>query len=131
MTPTPRRGRLTRAQLEIMNVVWDLGQVTVADVLNALAKQRQVARTTVLTMMRRLEDKGWLRHETKGNYFVYYPTISRKKTAREMVLTLVDTAFAGSAEGLIMALLDARGLSRKESRRIRSLIDKANRETTA
>ena len=124
------RARLSRAQFEIMNVVWELGKAGATDVLDALAKRRPIARTTVLTTMRRLEEKGWLRHEIQGNRFLYVPTATRRKTTGQIVRNLVDTAFSGSADGLVLALLDSHDLSRDEIDRIRALIDRADKETT-
>jgi predicted transcriptional regulator len=116
---------LTEAQIEIMNVVWDRGEATVADVWKALASYRKVARSTVLTMVARLEEKGWLIRDASGHAFRYRAAAPREATLGSVVLRLVDTAFGGSAEGLVMALLHGRGISKEEAARIRSMIAKA------
>ena len=127
----PRREELpplSEGQIEIMNVVWDhapRGGATVADVWEALSGRRQVARNTVQTMLTRLEEKGWLTHEAQGAAFRYLPRHPREMALRRLVRRLVDTAFAGSAEGLVMALLQGRGVSPDEAERIRSMIDNA------
>lgn len=118
---------LSEAQLEIMNVVWDRGETTVGEVWNVLSTQRDIARNTVQTMIVRLEDKGWLRHRTEGHVFIYRATHPREDTQKTMVRRLLDTAFAGSTEGLLLALLNDRSLSKAEADRIRALIDKAAR----
>jgi BlaI family penicillinase repressor len=118
---------VSKAQLEIMNVVWDRGEATVAEVWDVLSQRRHVARNTVQTLMRRLEEKGWLRHRAVGNTFVYSAAVERAGTLQQIVSSLVDLAFAGSAEGLIMALLDGRGVTEQEARRIRSLVDSARK----
>ena len=115
---------LSEAQLEIMHVVWDQKEATVAQVRERLRQRRPIARNTVQTMMTRLEKRGWLRHRTAGNTFVYSAVTDRTTALRKMVSSLVDTAFKGSAENLVMALLDTRGVSQTEAERIRKMIDR-------
>jgi predicted transcriptional regulator len=119
------RSPLSEAQFEIMNLVWDRGEVTVAEVWKALTARRALARNTVQTMMVRLEEKGWLQSETQGHAFRYRAAVPREAAQGMLVRRLLDSAFGGSAEGLVMALLDGRGISRAEARRIRSLIERA------
>jgi predicted transcriptional regulator len=116
---------LSEAQLEIMHVVWDGGEVTVTDVWNVLARRRQVARNTVLTLMDRLEKKGWLNRRAEGPTHYYKAAVPRAATLGQVVHRLVNAAFAGSAEALVLALLEGRGVSEEEARRIRQLIDQA------
>jgi predicted transcriptional regulator len=118
---------LSDAQIEIMNVVWDRGEVTVADVWKVLAARRKVARNTVLTMITRLEEKGWLCRDDAGHAFRYRAARPRDATLRSLVRRLVDTAFGGSAEGMVMALLQGRGVSKEEAERIRAMIERAER----
>jgi BlaI family penicillinase repressor len=116
---------LSEAQLEIMDVVWAGREVTVTDVWNVLAGRRQLARNTVLTLMDRLEKKGWLKRRAEGQRHYYTAAAPRGDTLGGVVRRLVDSAFAGSPEALILALLDGRGVSEEEARRIRLLIDNA------
>jgi BlaI family transcriptional regulator, penicillinase repressor len=118
---------LSEAQIEIMNVVWDRGEVTVAEVWKALSSRRPVARNTVLTMMERLQERGWLRCESGEHAFRYRAAAPREAAQGMMVRRLLDSAFNGSAEGLVMALLDGRGLTDDEAKRIRDLIGRAER----
>ncbi len=117
--------QLSKAQMEIMNVVWERGEVTVADVWKALSVRRSVARSTVLTMITRLEEKGWLCCDQEGHAFRYKAAAPREATLGTVVRRLVDTAFGGSAERLFMALLDGRGISKEEAREIKKMIDRA------
>jgi predicted transcriptional regulator len=119
---------LSEAQLEIMNVVWERGEVAVSEIWEILADRRPLARNTVQTMVVRLEEKGWLTHRTIGKTFLYSAAVDREQTLGGMVRQLVETAFEGSAEGLVLALLQGRGLSRDEVKRIRAMIDKAEAE---
>jgi predicted transcriptional regulator len=116
---------LSEGQIEIMNVVWDHGEVTVAEVWKALCVRRKLARNTVLTMITRLEEKGWLCRDDAGHAFRYRAAVPRDRALRTVVRRLVDTAFGGSAEGLVMALLQGRGVSKDEAARIRAMIDHA------
>jgi predicted transcriptional regulator len=113
-----------------MNLIWDRGEVTVGEVFEILAARRNVARNTVQTTMVRLEEKGWLEHRTVANAFRYSATVPRQKTLRRMVSDLVDAAFEGSPEGLVMALLEERGLSKAEADRIRALIQESEQKGT-
>lgn len=114
---------LSEAQLEIMNVVWELGEVTVGEVWDVLSARRGVARNTVQTTMVRLEEKGWLRHRTRGQTFFYTATKARRETLGQMAEQLVKSAFAGSVEGLILTVLADRKLSKDEADRIRKMIE--------
>ena len=116
---------LSNAQLEIMNVVWDLGEVSVGDVWDVLSKQRSVTRNTIQTVMTRLSEKGWLKHRKQGRAFLFKASVARDSTLRVLVDRLLETAFRGSAEGLVLAMLEGRGLSDEEAVRIRKLIDNA------
>jgi BlaI family transcriptional regulator, penicillinase repressor len=120
---------LTGVQLEIMNLFWEQGELGVAQVWKLLAARRPIARNTVQTMLTRLADKGWLRARAEGNAFYYRSTRPRKFAVTGMLGDLLDTAFAGSATGLVAALLEDRRISREDARRIRELIDRAQQET--
>lgn len=113
---------LSAGQVEVMNVVWDQGEVTVGEVWQELSERRGLSRNTVQTTMTRLEEKGWLTHRTVGQTFIYKAALPRTSAMGRMVAELVDTAFEGSAEGLVMALLHGRGVSDTEARRIQRMI---------
>jgi BlaI family transcriptional regulator, penicillinase repressor len=115
--------KLTPAQLEIMNLFWEHGELGVAQVWRLLASRRTVARNTVQTTLTRLADKGWLQSRAQGNAFYFRAARPRKSTLRQMLAQLLDGAFGGSASGLVMALMEARRISPAEARRIRELID--------
>lgn len=116
---------LSDAQLEIMNLIWDAGEVTVAGVWQTLARRRGVARNTVQTMLVRLEEKGWLKHREEGGAFVYAAAVPRKRVQQRSVERMLDTVFRGSAEGLVLTLLQSRGLTKDEAGRIREMIRRA------
>jgi len=125
--PRHAKAELTSAQLEIMNLFWERGELGVAQVWRLLSERRRIARNTVQTMLTRLVEKGWLQARPQGTAFCFRASRQRKSTLRCMVGQLLDTAFAGSASGLVMALLEARRLSPDEAQRIRELIDGAQK----
>jgi predicted transcriptional regulator len=100
----------------------------VAEVWQALRRRRELARNTVQTTLSRLHERGWLRCRNSNGTFIYSAAHPRKITVRRMVGRLIDTAFGGSAEGLVLSLLEEGRLSRAEAARIRELIHKAQRE---
>jgi BlaI family transcriptional regulator, penicillinase repressor len=119
---------LTPAQLEIMNHLWDRGELGVAQVWKLLAARRRIARNTVQTMLTRLAEKGWLHVRTAGNAYYFRAARPRKAAVRSIVGPLVDTVFAGSTGRLIATMLENRRISAEEAERIRQLIDRAERE---
>lgn len=121
----PKLPPLSPAQLEIMNVVWDRPEVTVGEVLEILAARRPIARNTIQTVMNRLEERGWLKRRKIANAYRYAAAVPREATLQRMVSQLVDSAFDGSAEGLVLALLEGRGVSEDEAARIRKLIEES------
>lgn len=119
------KGRLTEPQLEIMNVVWELGEATVGEVWRTLQAQRKIARNTVHTTMKRLEERGWLRSLKRDGRFHYVAGEEQDAAAGSMVSNLVERVFDGQATGLVMALLDHRDLTPEEVESIRKLLDQA------
>ncbi len=124
----PSEPKLTPAQLEIMDLFWQQGELGVAQVWKLLVDRRSVARNTVQTMLTRLADRGWLRARTEGNAFYYRAARPRKSAISDLVSSLLDAAFSGSASGLVMNLLENHKLSPDEAKRIRQLIDRAQQE---
>ena len=114
--------RLGRLELQIMNVVWDRGKATVHDVKNALSR-RKPAYSTILTMMRKLEAKGYLEHEVDGRTYVYRPLISQQAVRQGVLGDLVERLFEGSTSLLLTSLVEQNRISENELREIRKLIE--------
>jgi BlaI family transcriptional regulator, penicillinase repressor len=108
-----------------MNLFWEQGELGVAQVWKLLSARRKVARNTVQTMLTRLVERGWLLARPEGKAFCFRASRPRKSTLRRMVSQLLDTAFGGSASGMVMALLEGRRLSADEAQHIRMLIDRS------
>lgn len=107
-----------------MDVIWEKGSATVADVVDALPQESGLAYNTVLTTMRILEDKGYLRHTKpkEGRAFVYRAVVDRMEAGRNAVRYLISRIFRNSPEALVLNLLQDEELSEKELRRIRKLV---------
>jgi BlaI family transcriptional regulator, penicillinase repressor len=116
------------AQVEVLNIVWDRGEATVGEIWQAFSAQRPVARNTVLTLVTRLEEKGWLRRHEEGNVLRYSAVVPKQTALRQFARRLVETAFGGSTEGLIMALLGEGEISEAEAQRIRAMLDNVRGE---
>jgi predicted transcriptional regulator len=121
-----QKADLTAAQMEILEVVWEHGEVGVAEVWKALAERRPVARNTVQTMMARLCERGWLVARPEGNAFVFTATRPRTSVVSKMVGGLVDRVFGGSLSGLVASIVESRPLAPDEAERIRAIIDRAD-----
>jgi BlaI family penicillinase repressor len=105
---------LTEHELEIMKIVWGLDRATVRDVYETILKQRRVAYTTVMTMMKILERKGYLKKSQAERAYVYRPSQPQQSVIRGMVRDFVNRVFNGSAEPLMVHLVEEEGFTEKE-----------------
>jgi BlaI family transcriptional regulator, penicillinase repressor len=119
-TPHPT---LTPQELAIMKVVWRLEKATVRDVYDTLRAKRSVAYTTVMTMMKILEEKGYLLKTRLDRAYVYRPARPRTQVVGAMVRDFVDRVFDGAAGSLMLHLAKDRRLSKDERTRIRRIIE--------
>ena len=115
---------LTEAELRLMDVVWDKGPVTVGEVAAALPGEPTLAYNTILTTLRVLEQKGYVRHTKarEGRAFIYSAVVGRKQASRNALRHLVRGFFSNSPELLVLNLLDAGDLSERELKKIRNLL---------
>jgi BlaI family penicillinase repressor len=110
----PGKPILTEHELEIMKIVWELDHATVRDVYETILKQRRVAYTTVMTMMKILERKGYLKKSQEERAYVYRPSQPQQSVIRGMVRDFVNRVFNGSAEPLLVHLVEEEGFTEKE-----------------
>ena len=106
-----------------MKVVWGRGASTVRDVYEAMLERRKIAYTTVMTMMNILEQKGYLKKNQKDRAYLYQATRPQKQVIRGMVREFVDRVFDGSAEPLLLHLVEDRRLSKSDLEEIRRMIE--------
>ena len=115
----------TDAELKLMNVLWDKGSATVSEVLDGLKTKPALAYSTVLTTLRILENKGFVRHTKDGRAFVYHPLVGREQARESAVTHLVRRFFENSPELLMLNLLDGKKVDASELSRLRKKIEEA------
>ena len=112
---------LTEGELRLMEVLWRKGPSTVAAVVESLEEEPVPAYSTVITMLRILESKGYARHRKEGRSFLYEAVVSRAEARRSAVSTLVRRFFEGSPELLMAHLFEDGKVTAKELARLRKL----------
>ena len=117
-TPT-----LTEAELKVMLAVWEAGEATVNDVVEAMPTDDRPAYNTVLTIMRILEQKGYLKHSKQGRAHVYRPVVSRGQARSQVVRHMVRSFFNDSPELLVLSILENEKLTPEELDRLKQMID--------
>jgi BlaI family transcriptional regulator, penicillinase repressor len=114
---------LTEAELRIMNALWDQGSATVHEIMNALPAKPVLAYNSVLTIVRILEKKGYVKHVKDGRSHVYAAQVDRKNASRFEVRHLVSRFFGDSHEMLVLNILEEKGIDGEELKRLRQLLD--------
>ena len=120
--PRKKSERLTPLELEIMQVLWEAGPANVQTVQREL--KRELAYTTVQTMLSVLHRKNKVTRALKEKAYIYRPAVSRSQVTGHAVSDLIDRLFGGSAEGLVMNLLEARHLTPAKLARLNRLMEK-------
>lgn len=118
---------LTEAELPLMNVLWSLGQGTVNGVLEALPNDPPLAYSTVLTTLRILEEKGYLKHKKDGRAFVYVPRVPREQARSSALRLLLSRFYEGSAEQLVLNLLKHEKLDADELKRLKQMVQEVEK----
>ncbi len=114
---------LTEAELRLMDVLWEKERATIAEVTGALPPP-PIAYNTVLTTMRILEQKGYVRHEEEGRAFVYIPVVAREEASSTAVSQLLNRFFSDSPGALALKLVENKNLDRSEIDRLKELIER-------
>ena len=120
--------QLGRRERQIMDVIFQMGECSVGDVLGKLPDPPSYS--SVRTMLRHLESKGFLRHRTEGNKYIYKPTQRRETASRSALQHLMKTFFGGSATDTVAAILgdNTDELSEEDLQRLESIIEQAKKE---
>lgn len=116
---------LTEAELRIMNVLWDKGSATVHEVLQALPSKPNLAYNSVLTIIRILETKGYVKHVKDKRAHIYMSKIDREDATRFEVRHLVSRFFGNSHERLLLNILEESSIDAEELARVRELLERA------
>jgi predicted transcriptional regulator len=122
---------LTDGELRIMDALWARGRATVGEVVSDMHTPRKPAYNTVLTMLRILEQKGYVTHEKEGRAFAYLPLVNREQARRSALSYLLNRFFDDSPELLVLNLLGKDDANADELRRIRELIAQAPPSATS
>ncbi len=119
------KSKLGRVQLKIMRVLWQHGRAKASEISDALNENidEQVAHSTVLTLLRKLEDKGSIAHDREDRTFIFYPLVEEDCVTRSATRELVERVFGGDAAGLVAYLLKEERIPSKELDQLRQLID--------
>lgn len=123
-----RKHRLADLQMAIMQVLWDQGEATVASVREALAPDRELAYTTVGTMLTKMEANGQVTHRSDGRVNIYKPAIKPDHVKRRMLTDLAERLFAGDVGDLVCCLLDGVDVSADDLAEIKRLIRRKEQE---
>ncbi len=117
---------LTESELRLMDILWQRGAATVSEVAGALDQQTALAYSTVLTTMRILEQKGYVRHTEEGRAFVYHPVIDRNQARRSAVQYIMSRFFNNSPELLMLNILENEAIDATELERLKEMIENSD-----
>jgi predicted transcriptional regulator len=128
--PPKKSETLTEAELRLMEVLWDKGSATVQQVLEALPPKPALAYNSVLTTIRVLENKGYVKHMKDGRAHVYIPLLERKEATRSEIRHLVNRFFNNSHELLVLNILEDKEIDERELERLRQLLETSQAESS-
>ena len=120
---------LGESEMEILHHVWELGEATVAEVQQLILKKRKVAYTTVMTIMKNLNDKGFLKYRKQGVTYVYSAAIEPEDVQSSLISNLINKLFKGSPSALVQTLVKGENLSEDELKAIKNMIDNMEDES--
>jgi BlaI family transcriptional regulator, penicillinase repressor len=121
--PRSKSTTLTEAELRLMNVLWRKGPATVHEILQALPPKPALAYNTVLTIIRILEKKGYVKHVKDGRAHVYTAQVAKEDATRFEIRHLVSRFFGNSHESLVLNILEDKSLDAEELNRLRQLLE--------
>lgn len=115
---------LGEAEMEILHHVWEKGEATVADIQERILEDRKVAYTTVMTTMKNLADKGYLKYRKDGVTYVYSAARDPENVQFSLISKMIDKVFKGSTSALVQALVKQENLSAEDLSELKKMIDK-------
>jgi BlaI family transcriptional regulator, penicillinase repressor len=125
----PRQSEiLTEAELRVMKVLWERGSGTVQQVLDSMEEKPVLAYNSVLTTIRVLERKGYLKHIKDGRAHVYAPVVRQQEATRSEIRRLASRFFGDSHEDLVLNILEDRGVEREELSRLREMLNRGGQK---
>ena len=125
----PRQSEiLTEAELRVMKVLWEKGSGTVQQVLDSIEEKPALAYNSVLTIIRILERKGYLKHVKDGRAHVYAPVVRQEEATRSEIRRLANRFFGNSREDLVLNILEERGIDADELARLRKMLERSEQK---
>jgi predicted transcriptional regulator len=124
--PRPTSPTMTDGELRLMRVLWEKGQATVGEVVEALTTGSKPAYNTVLTLLRIMERKGYVSHRKDGRAFIFLPEVGRAAASRSALQTLVNRFFEGSTRLLMLNLLEDEQLAPDVAKQLKERIEEAS-----
>ena len=115
---------MSRAETEILRLVWSLGEATVQQICDRLPPDRKVTYNTVQTLLSRLERKGYLKHRSEGRAHVFFPVVKRQEVIKTTVVDFLDRLFGGDPRPLVQFLAEDGRIDEDDIKRLRKLIRK-------
>ena len=112
------------AETEILRLVWQLEEATVLQICDMLPPKRKIAYKTVQTLLRRLENKGYLKHRIRGKAHVFFPAVKREAVVKRTVLDFLDRLFGGDPKPLMQFLAEDGKIDAEDISRLRRLTEK-------
>lgn len=125
-----KRKRLSAAEIDLMQHLWNLESATVTELQTAVNDERgdSLSRNTIQVQLQRLEDKGWVVREPKGRLFIYQPTVAADEGMAELTRDFRHKVFGGSALAMVRCLVDADDITADEISELKKLINQTARE---
>jgi len=114
---------LGETEMEVLHHVWDMGEATVKQVRKRILKSREVAYTTIMTVMKNLSEKGYLKYRKEGVTYVYSPAQEPDSVRSNLVKELIKKVFKGSPKELVQTLVESEELNEKDLSEIKKMID--------
>ena len=115
--------RLGKFEFQIMKMIWNNGKASVRDVWERFYPEKKLAYTTIATLMKKLEEKGFLRHEEVDRTYIYYPLISQDGVSHGMLEDITDAFFSGSTADLVSMLIQKENLTESDLDKIQQMIN--------
>lgn len=118
-----RMPSLSASETEILRLVWDLREGTVQQVCERLPSQRKIAYATVQTLLRRLENKGYVRHRREGKAYVFFPAVQREHVVKRSVNEFLERLFGGDPIPLVQHLAEHGRIDAEDLERLKKLVE--------
>jgi predicted transcriptional regulator len=123
--PRTQSSTLTAAELRLMDILWEKGVATVTDVMDGLPEDPPLAYNTVLTTLRILERKGYVRHQKNSRAFQFIPVVDHRQASQSAVSDVVSRFFRNSPKALVLRILEDQKLHPRQLERLRQMIEES------